>query len=65
MRGVVQDLFLNETANCAHVVLPGSTFLEKNGTLTNAAQRIQLVRKMIAGGPAHAVERFNRMAGAV
>jgi len=34
---VVQDLFLNETANYAHVFLPGSTFLEKNGTFTNRA----------------------------
>ena len=38
---VVQDLFLNETANYAHVFLPGSTFLEKNGTFTNAERRIQ------------------------
>ena len=39
---VVQDLFLNETANYAHVFLPGSTFLEKDGTFTNAERRIQL-----------------------
>jgi formate dehydrogenase major subunit len=45
---VVQDLFLNETANLAHVFLPGSTFLEKNGTFTNAERRIQLVRKVMA-----------------
>ena len=44
---VVQDLFLNETANYAHVFLPGSTFLEKNGTFTNAERRIQRVRKVI------------------
>jgi len=44
---VVHDLFLNETANHAHVFLPGSTFLEKNGTFTNAERRIQLVRKVI------------------
>jgi formate dehydrogenase major subunit len=44
---VVQDLFLNETANYAHVFLPGSTFLEKNGTFTNAERRIQLVRKLM------------------
>ena len=37
---VVQDLFLNETATYAHVFLPGSTFLEKNGTFTNAERRI-------------------------
>ena len=45
---VVHDLFLNETANYAHVFLPGSTFLEKNGTFTNAERRIQLIRKVIA-----------------
>src|SRR5262245_17544340 len=44
---VVQDLFLNETAKFAHVFLPGSTFLEKDGTFTNAERRIQLVRKAI------------------
>jgi len=42
---VVQDLFLNESANYAHVFLPGSTFLEKDGTFTNAERRIQRVRK--------------------
>src|SRR3546814_1142107 len=36
---VVQDLLLNETANYAHVFLPGSTFLEKDGTFTNAERR--------------------------
>ena len=45
---VVQDLFLNETASYAHVFLPGSTFLEKDGTFTNAERRIQLVRKVMA-----------------
>ncbi len=45
---VVHDLFLNETANYAHVFLPGSTFLEKDGTFTNAERRIQLVRKVMA-----------------
>jgi formate dehydrogenase major subunit len=44
---VVQDLFLNETARFAHVFLPGSTFLEKNGTFTNAERRIQRVRKVM------------------
>jgi formate dehydrogenase major subunit len=44
---VVQDLFLNETANYAHVFLPGSSFLEKDGTFTNAERRISLVRKAI------------------
>ena len=44
---VIQDLFLNETAKFAHVFLPGSTFLEKDGTFTNAERRIQLVRKVM------------------
>jgi formate dehydrogenase major subunit len=42
---VIQDLFLNETASYAHVFLPGSTFLEKDGTFTNAERRISRVRK--------------------
>ena len=37
---IVQDLFLNETAKFAHVFLPGSSFLEKDGTFTNAERRI-------------------------
>jgi len=45
---VVQDLFLNETANYAHVFLPGCTFLEKDGTFTNAERRIQPVRKVMS-----------------
>jgi formate dehydrogenase major subunit len=45
---VIHDLFLNETANYAHVFLPGSTFLEKDGTFTNAERRIQRVRKVMA-----------------
>jgi formate dehydrogenase major subunit len=44
---IVQDLFLNETANYAHVFLPGSSFLEKDGTFTNAERRIQPVRKVM------------------
>ncbi|AZO49298.1 MAG: formate dehydrogenase subunit alpha [Mesorhizobium sp.] len=44
---VVHDLFLNETANYAHVFLPGSTFLEKDGTFTNAERRINMVRKVL------------------
>jgi formate dehydrogenase major subunit len=44
---VVQDLFLNETANFAHVFLPGSSFLEKDGTFTNAERRISRVRKVM------------------
>lgn len=45
---IVQDIFLNETAKYAHVLLPGSTFLEKNGTFTNAERRINRVRKVMA-----------------
>jgi formate dehydrogenase major subunit len=44
---VVQDLFLNETATYAHVFLPGASFLEKDGTFTNAERRISRVRKAI------------------
>ena len=44
---IVHDLFLNETANYAHVFLPGSTFLEKTGTFTNAERRIQMVRRVM------------------
>jgi formate dehydrogenase major subunit len=51
---VVHDLFLNETAHYAHVFLPGSTFLEKNGTFTNAERRIQPVRKVME--PANGLE---------
>ena len=43
---VVQDLFLNETAKYAHVFLPGASFLEKDGTFTNAERRISRVRKV-------------------
>jgi formate dehydrogenase major subunit len=45
---VVQDLFLNETAKYAHVFLPGSSFLEKDGTFTNAERRISRVRKVMS-----------------
>lgn len=41
---VVQDLFLNETASFAHVFFPGTSFLEKDGTFTNAERRINRVR---------------------
>jgi formate dehydrogenase major subunit len=44
---VVQDLFLNETAKFAHVFLPGSSFLEKDGTFTNAERRISRVRRVM------------------
>jgi formate dehydrogenase major subunit len=45
---VIQDLFLNETAKYAHVFLPGSSFLEKDGTFTNAERRINRVRRVMA-----------------
>lgn len=44
---IVHDIFLNETANYAHVFLPGSTFLEKDGTFTNAERRINRVRRVM------------------
>jgi formate dehydrogenase major subunit len=44
---VVQDIFLNETAKFAHVFLPGCSFLEKDGTFTNAERRISRVRKVM------------------
>jgi formate dehydrogenase major subunit len=45
---VVMDLFVNETAKFAHVVLPGTSFLEKDGTFTNAERRINRVRPTMA-----------------
>jgi formate dehydrogenase major subunit len=44
---IVQDLFLNETAKFAHVFFPGSSFLEKDGTFTNAERRISPVRRVM------------------
>ncbi len=44
---VVHDIFMNETAKFAHVFLPGSSFLEKDGTFTNAERRISRVRKVM------------------
>jgi formate dehydrogenase major subunit len=44
---IVQDIFMNETSRYAHIVLPGSSFLEKDGTFTNAERRINRVRKVI------------------
>jgi formate dehydrogenase major subunit len=44
---VIQDIFPNETSKFAHVFLPGSSFLEKDGTFTNAERRISRVRKVI------------------
>jgi formate dehydrogenase major subunit len=43
---IVQDIFMNETAKYAHIVLPGSSFLEKDGTFTNAERRISRVRRV-------------------
>jgi formate dehydrogenase major subunit len=44
---VLQDLFLNETSKYAHVFLPGSSSLEKDGTFTNAERRVSRVRKVV------------------
>ena len=44
---IVQDLFLNETAKFAHVFLPGSSFLEKDGTFINAERRCSPVRRVM------------------
>ena len=45
---IVQDIFLNETAKYAHVFFPGASFLEKDGTFTNAERRISPVRKVMS-----------------
>jgi formate dehydrogenase major subunit len=63
---VVQDIFLNETAKYAHVLLPGSSFLEKDGTFTNAERRIARVRKVMPPRAGYAdwevtVELSNRL----
>ena len=50
---VVQDLFLNETTKFAHLVLPGASFLEKDGTFTNLERRIQRIRKAVE--PPHGI----------
>ena len=44
---VVQDIFMHETAQIADVVLPATTFAEKDGTFTNSERRVQRVRKVI------------------
>jgi formate dehydrogenase alpha subunit len=44
---VVQDIFLSETAQLAHVVLPGVSFAEKEGTFTATDRRVQRVRQAI------------------
>ena len=50
---IVQDLFLNETAMYAHVFFPGASFLEKNGTFTNAERRISPVRRVMTPKNGH------------
>ncbi len=44
---VVQDIFMTPTAELAHVVLPGASFAEKDGTFTNTERRVLRVRKAI------------------
>jgi formate dehydrogenase major subunit len=44
---VVQDLFVSQTAQFAHLLLPGASFLEKDGTFTNLERRIQRIRKAV------------------
>jgi formate dehydrogenase alpha subunit len=44
---VCQDIFLSETAELSHIVLPGVSFAEKDGTFTNTERRVQRVRKAI------------------
>jgi len=44
---VVQDLFLHETAERAHVFLPAAAFAEKEGTFTNSERRVQRVRAVL------------------
>ena len=44
---LVQDIFFNETAELAHVVLPGASFAEKDGTFTNTERRVQRIRKAV------------------
>ena len=44
---IVQDIFMHETAELAHVVLPATSFAEKDGTFTNSERRVQRVRKAI------------------
>ncbi|CAB4556885.1 unannotated protein [freshwater metagenome] len=44
---IVQDLYLSETAKFAHVFLPGSSSLEKDGTFTNAERRVSMVRQVV------------------
>jgi formate dehydrogenase major subunit len=53
---IVQDLFLNDTARFAHVFLPGTSFLEKDGTFINAERRINRVRPVMK--PATGLEEW-------
>ncbi len=48
---VVHDLFFNETAKHAHLVLPAASFVEKDGTFTNGERRIQRIRKVVDPPP--------------
>jgi formate dehydrogenase major subunit len=48
---VVQEIFLSKTAERAHVVLPGASFFEKDGTFTNGERRVQRVRKVVEPPP--------------
>jgi len=48
---VLQDLFMNETARFADVILPAACFVEKDGTFTNSERRVQLVRKGVEPPP--------------
>ncbi len=45
---IVQELFMTETAEMAHLVLPGASFLEKSGTFTNGERRIQQVNQVVS-----------------
>jgi len=45
---VVQEIFPSQTSNLAHVVLPGASFLEKEGVFTNGERRVQRVRQILA-----------------
>lgn len=51
---VVQELFLTETAEYADIILPGASFVEKDGTFTNTERRVQRVRKAIEPLPGRA-----------
>ncbi len=44
---LVQDIFMNETAEYADIIFPASSFAEKDGTFTNSDRRVQLIRKAI------------------